>query len=164
MCRIGRREFSRGSGTGGVFAGGEAPRGPPPAAARGASAGGQVHLLPTALKSVWAPRKLFSAREQPKPALGLKPPALGHHLGASGLLSSPETHRFFSHLRGCEAPVNQRVDQAELGAQFFLVVLLLAISKGQGYLSFIPPETKSPAHLRVLVVWLGSRRGHIQVQ
>jgi len=33
MCRISGREFSRGSGTGGVLAGGEAPRGPPPAAA-----------------------------------------------------------------------------------------------------------------------------------
>lgn len=164
MCRISGREFSRGSGTGGVFAGGEAPRGPPPAAARGASAGGQVHLLPATVKSVWAPRKLFSAREQPKPALGLKPPALAHHLGASGLLSSPETHLFFSHLRGYEAPVNQRVDQAELGMQFFLVVLLLAISKGQGG-SFIPPETlNAQPHLRVFVVWLGSRGGHIQVQ
>ena len=60
--------------------------------------------------------------------------------------------------------MNQRVDQAELGAQFFLVVLLLAISKGQGG-SFLPPETlKAQPHLRVLVVWLGSRGGHIQVQ
>ena len=79
----------------------------------------------------------------------------------SGLLVSSPLLRhilffFFSHLRGCEAPVNQRVDQAELGVQFFLVVLLLAISKSQGG-AFIPPETlKAQPHLWVLVVWLGS--------
>ena len=60
--------------------------------------------------------------------------------------------------------MNQRVDQAELGVQFFLVVLLLAISKGQGG-AFIPPETlKAQPHLRVLEAWLGSGGDHIQVR
>lgn len=59
--------------------------------------------------------------------------------------------------------MNQRVDRAELGMQFLLVVLLLAISKGQG-VACIPPETlKAQPHLRVLVVWLGSG-DHIQVR
>ena len=46
--------------------------------------------------------------------------------------------------------------------QFLLVVLLLAISKGQG-VACTPPETlKAQPHLRVLVLWLGSG-DHIQV-
>ena len=51
--------------------------------------------------------------------------------------------------------MNQRVDQAELGTQFFLVVLPVSISKGKEG-AFIPPETlKAQPSLGVFAVLLG---------